>query len=129
MRLINEFLRRERMLLSKRAVRAKTVDQPQSDGESDANNASQDSVPEDFEVEQVLDERWVGGTRQYLLKWQGDDTPTWEPASNVDNCDGLLAEFNEEVDPGAEEDDDVDSMSEVADSASDAGFDEDIFSD
>lgn len=78
-------------------------DGQQSDA-STQGSVAEGSVAEDYAVEQVLDERWVGGQRQYLLQWVGDHVPTWEPASNVDNCEGLLAEFNEDLDPGVDED-------------------------
>ena len=112
---INDFLRREKLLLPRRAAQqqqnsadAHDSSMEDSDGflqaSDDASQASDDASQPDYAVEQVLDERWVGGQRQYLLQWVGDDVPTWEPASNVDNCDGLLAEFNEDLDPGVDED-------------------------
>jgi len=48
-----------------------------------------------YEDEEILDSKRVqGGYVQYLVSWVGYDTPTWEPVSNVSNCDLLLSTFH-----------------------------------
>ena len=37
--------------------------------------------PEEYEVEAILRDREHRGQKQYLVKWTGWRTPTWEPAS------------------------------------------------
>lgn len=51
-------------------------------------------------MERIVDERIIGGKKELLIQWAGWDEPSWEPAENADECQGLLDEFNEEVDPG-----------------------------
>ena len=45
-----------------------------------------------FVVEKILKKRFVGGTPEYLLKWEGYPEPTWEPKELLD-CTELLAQF------------------------------------
>ncbi|KAJ9511053.1 hypothetical protein QJQ45_002859 [Haematococcus lacustris] len=51
-----------------------------------------------YEVEKLLDHRAVraGRARGYLVKWKGYDETynTWEPRSNLVNCDEVLAAYN-----------------------------------
>lgn len=48
-----------------------------------------------WEVEEIYDSKRVqGGHIQYLVKWIGADAPTWERATNLDNCDEELDRFH-----------------------------------
>ncbi|OWZ15986.1 hypothetical protein PHMEG_00010284 [Phytophthora megakarya] len=52
----------------------------------------------DFDVEPILDDRvplltsTERAVRDFLVKWVGYDTPTWEPASDL-SCEGLLYDY------------------------------------
>lgn len=41
-------------------------------------------------MERILDEKLVKGKTQYLIKWQGYDDQTWEPASHMAKTEALL---------------------------------------
>ncbi|KAJ8571510.1 hypothetical protein ON010_g5327 [Phytophthora cinnamomi] len=71
----------------------------------DAALLSEDSWEPDhangeFEVEKILDLRWVKRTRtfkrtrKYSVKWKGYPDPEWIPVSQL-NCGALLYEFNQ----------------------------------
>ena len=49
----------------------------------------------EFEVETIQSFRCVNGIRQYLVRWKGysADSDTWEPESNLSNCQSLLDAF------------------------------------
>ena len=47
----------------------------------------------DFEVEKILKSRTKNNKKEYLIKWVGYKRPTWEPESNVNNCEELLKKF------------------------------------
>jgi hypothetical protein len=53
-----------------------------------------DGEPE-FEVESILKKRHHGSRAQYLVKWKGYPLhdATWEPLSNLKNCQALLKAF------------------------------------
>ncbi|XP_030371196.1 M-phase phosphoprotein 8 [Scaptodrosophila lebanonensis] len=53
---------------------------------------------EEYNVEKVLDKRFVNGRAQYMIKWAGyaDSENTWEPMENI-NCVHLLAECEAEL--------------------------------
>ena len=47
-----------------------------------------------WEVEAILDVRTRRTGREYRIKWQGYDRPTWEPERNLDGCEVLKREFH-----------------------------------
>jgi len=52
-------------------------------------------VPEEeYEVESLQAKRSKGGKCQYLVKWVGWDSPTWEPSEHVNDL--CIAEFSTE---------------------------------
>ncbi|KAE8967052.1 hypothetical protein PR001_g28215 [Phytophthora rubi] len=59
-----------------------------------------DNSNDEYEVEKILDLRWVKRTRtakrtrEYLVKWKGYDDPDWTPVSQL-SCGALLYEFNQ----------------------------------
>jgi phage-related protein len=59
-----------------------------------------DNANGEFEVEKILDLRWVKRTRisrrirEYLVKWKGYRDPEWIPVHQL-NCGALLYEFNQ----------------------------------
>ncbi|GMF52911.1 unnamed protein product [Phytophthora fragariaefolia] len=59
-----------------------------------------DALNDEYEVEKILDLRWVKRTRtsrrirEYKVKWKGYDEPEWLPVTQL-NCGALLYEFNQ----------------------------------
>ncbi|OWY94312.1 hypothetical protein PHMEG_00035993 [Phytophthora megakarya] len=59
-----------------------------------------DEGSEDYEVEAILDVRWITRTRtsrrvkEYLVKWKGYEAPDWIPQGRL-NCGRLLYEFDQ----------------------------------
>jgi hypothetical protein len=59
-----------------------------------------DTANNEYEVEKLLDLRWVKRTRtyrrtrEYLVKWRGYEQPEWIPVMQL-NCGALLYEFNQ----------------------------------
>eukprot|EP01047_Picozoa_sp_COSAG01_P028896 COSAG01_NODE_1960_length_8792_cov_7.908202_3_plen_1467_part_00 len=59
----------------------------------------QDDVNYNYEVEEILDKRTGGNNRlEYRVKWAARygavSSISWEPVTNLDNCQALLEEFN-----------------------------------
>ncbi len=54
-----------------------------------------DDESEEFEVEKILQKRIFKNKVEYLVKWKGYDVydSTWEPLSNLTNCQSLLKQF------------------------------------
>ncbi|TKA73877.1 hypothetical protein B0A49_11860, partial [Cryomyces minteri] len=48
---------------------------------------------EEWEVDEIYDSRIIHRQLQYLVKWTGDNVPSWQPASFVTNATDLLADF------------------------------------
>lgn len=93
MRAINEYIRA--------SLRAQASPQSSTSAASDNDDtASSHSDDVRYVVERILDERILGGKKELLIQWVGWDEPNWEPAENVDRCEELLQQFNEELDPG-----------------------------
>ena len=58
------------------------------DSESEADSESD----EQFHVKSILEHRYNGAKRQYLVEWDDDESPaTWEPAKNV--SDDLIKQY------------------------------------
>ena len=64
-------------------------------------------IEEEYEVEKILKVRNKKKARkgkkmkfikEYLIKWVGYDSPTWEPEENLENCQELLKDFLQEED-------------------------------
>lgn len=62
----------------------------------DACTATSDPAPvvnddgdEEWEVERILGKRTKHRKVEYQVKWSGYDEPTWEPASNLEDCEAL----------------------------------------
>jgi hypothetical protein len=53
----------------------------------------------EYEVERILDMRTKNKTRQYLIKWKnyGDEENTWEPMTNLKNCQALLRQYHQQL--------------------------------
>jgi hypothetical protein len=51
-----------------------------------------DDIEQEYEVEQILNNKWVSGKPYYLVKWKGYDTSenTWEPIENLTNYTALI---------------------------------------
>ncbi|KAH7711210.1 chromo' (CHRromatin Organization MOdifier) domain containing protein [Aphelenchoides avenae] len=88
--------------------------------DSDDSDASE---RQRYEVSGFLDEQVRDGKRFLLVRWVGYALPTWEPVDNIDECDRLLREYDEDVDPGFREHNaDVDPEFNESTSDSDPGF-------
>ena len=48
----------------------------------------------EWEVEEILDSRKRRNKIQYLVKWIGDDHPTWEPSEFLANAPALISDFH-----------------------------------
>ena len=63
-------------------------DQSDIESETDSSElkgAESDSEEEPkFPIDQITDSRTKGGVLQYLVKWEGHDVLSWEPASTID---------------------------------------------
>jgi hypothetical protein len=83
---------------------------------------------DEYEVEEVIDVKYQQRTRngrrqkEYLVRWVGNDDPTWVPADDL-NCTALLYEFDakrawesrRDAAQTAEEEDDEDLSAEEED--------------
>ena len=49
---------------------------------------------EEWEVERVLDSRLFYRKLQYLVKWMGDDTPTWQLFGNMEHAMDAVRDFH-----------------------------------
>lgn len=47
----------------------------------------------EWEVEKIIKQRKKHKKKEYLIKWVGYSKPTWEPESNLVNCQELLKDF------------------------------------
>jgi hypothetical protein len=54
-----------------------------------------DDIEQEYEVEQILDDKRVSGKLYYLVKWKGYDTleNTWEPIENLTGCHQLVQQY------------------------------------
>jgi len=52
-----------------------------------------DEEPE-WEVDEIVDSRFVGRTLQYLARWVGYDQLTWEPADLFGNSPSVVKKFH-----------------------------------
>ena len=78
------------------------ADMPRTSTQSEATTPGEalvDSHPTDeqYEVEQVLRKRASPGGTQYLVKWTGCETPSWEPESNLADASDALHEYEKRV--------------------------------
>lgn len=66
-------------------------------------NEEDDDV--DWPVDLILDERWITGKRQLLLRWAGYDASadTWEPVEHLAGAAELLSAFDAAMDDGFDE--------------------------
>lgn len=48
----------------------------------------------EYEVQEIIDKRIVGGKTQYLIKWKGygKTANSWEPENNL-NCSWLILKY------------------------------------
>ena len=71
------------------------------------DNSDELIPPGEFEVEKILDYRKILKideiskknyyVEEYLIKWLGYEEQTWEPVSNLDNCQKLLNDFKKKM--------------------------------
>jgi hypothetical protein len=55
-----------------------------------------DDTEQEYEVEQILNDKRVSGKPYYLVKWKGYNTSenTWEPIENLTNCAALIRQYS-----------------------------------
>jgi hypothetical protein len=55
-----------------------------------------DDTEQEYEVEQILNDKRVSGKPYYLVKWKGYGTSenTWEPIENLTNCAALIRQYS-----------------------------------
>ena len=65
-----------------------------SSSESSNSNIETDEEQEEYEVEKILDHRWIKGKVQYLLKWKdlNESENSWEDEENL-SCGNLVLEY------------------------------------
>ena len=51
--------------------------------------SSESESEEEYVIERILEETGKGGKLKYLVKWQGYDEETWEPAANLAKTEAL----------------------------------------
>ena len=51
--------------------------------------SSESESEEEYVIERILEEAGKGGKLKYLVKWQGYDEQTWEPAANLAKTEAL----------------------------------------
>ena len=49
-------------------------------------------------VDQVLADKVINKNKHFLIKWKGFKNPTWEPLTNLTNCDEALSDYNKLID-------------------------------
>ena len=54
-----------------------------SDTERESDGDELDNDAENFAVDSILEHKGEGKRRMYLIKWEGDHEPSWEPESNI----------------------------------------------
>ena len=72
--------------------------------QEDTPEVDQAAGGEEYEVERILDRRISRGKVEYLVKWRNYDNASnsWEPRSNLTNCQELLREFEDSRRPSRE---------------------------
>merc|ERR1711990_289868 len=65
--------------------------------DSNRRKMSESESGEEFDVEEILDDKIEDGEKMYLIKWRGysQDDNTWEPISNLD-CPDNIANYERE---------------------------------
>jgi hypothetical protein len=66
--------------------------------EAEAVEVEEEIEEEEYEVEGVVDKRFIHGHLQYLLKWKNypDGDNTWEASEGL-QCPDLIAEFERRI--------------------------------
>jgi hypothetical protein len=56
-------------------------------------------LEEEYTVEKILDKKKIKGEFKYLVKWEGWDEKdsTWEPLENLQNVQGLVEQFEDQL--------------------------------
>ncbi|KAL6077822.1 Chromobox protein 1 [Balamuthia mandrillaris] len=71
---------------------AEESEEEEAEGEEEGE---EEEAEEEFEIENILDCRTNKGIKEYLVKWKGypSSQNTWQPESDLTNCQELLQEF------------------------------------
>lgn len=61
-------------------------------------------VKDEFEVEEILDKKYVTGDSYYKVKWVGYPTSeaTWEPLKHLKNVNWIVEKFEAQLTPGTQ---------------------------
>lgn len=81
----------------RKIVASESESEAESELNVDSDDENRDPLAIDdkeWEVQEVIDERYMKGKKEYLIRWKGcnSDDDTWEPADQV-SCSDLIAKF------------------------------------
>ena len=63
---------------------------------SDRSSSSESKV---YDVEEIIDHRYINGKKEYLVKWEGypRSESTWEPLIHLENVQDLVEKYNKRL--------------------------------
>ena len=98
---------------------------PQFIDNTNRADGSDEENEEEFVVEAIVSQRYVRKRLQYEVKWKDDEQTTWEPAANLKDTEALeewvkASNVNNVAGRFAEEEEEVESVSECDESECDA---------
>ena len=67
------------------------------DAKTETQLETETDPDQEYEVEEILDQRWVRNQQEYLVKWKGysQEENTWEPIKNLESCQGRIDQYHQ----------------------------------